>query len=100
VRPPCGTPAGQQAHLRHHEPACLSCADAKADYVRSRAILAGSRNAVLVSPAVLGLLLRSHPDALRQAIAELGARTVQAAKLVSVRAQDEAAQEEAMAVPT
>jgi hypothetical protein len=89
VRPPCGTPAGQAAHLRHHEPVCLACADAKADYARSRRILTGSRKGVLVTPAVLGLLLRSDPDALRQAIAELGARTVDAATLVSVQAQEE-----------
>lgn len=98
MRPPCGTPGGQQAHLRHHEPVCLACADAKADYARSRHILAGSRTAVLVTPAVLGLLLRSHPDALRQATAELGARTVDAAQRVSVQAQVSATHEEATAV--
>lgn len=30
----CGTNAGYQAHIRHHEPTCKPCRDATAEYMR------------------------------------------------------------------
>jgi hypothetical protein len=88
---PCGTPQGYNRHRNGGERPCQDCYRAQADYIRSRRILAGTGIGVHVTYRVLGLLLCGHPDALRQAVVELGQRTVDAAKTVSARPVDGAA---------
>lgn len=82
----CGTYSGYIRHRRNGEPSCIPCVDARIDYARSYRIRTGRVAAIAVTPRVLGLLLSGDPDALRQAVAELGQRTVDAAKAVSAHA--------------
>lgn len=81
----CGTQQGYHRHRNTGTRPCPECCTANADYIRSRRILTDKTAGIVVTSRVLGLLLRSDPDALRQAVLELGQRTVDAAKTVSAR---------------
>ena len=86
-----GTYAGYIRHRRNQETACEPCIFARIDYSRSWRIRNNKLATISITPAVLGLLLSGDPDALRQAVAELGQRTVDAAKVVAARADTKAA---------
>lgn len=87
----CGTYAGYIRHRRSQETACEACIFARIDYSRSWRIRNNKIATISVTPRLLGLLLSGDPDALRQAVAELGQRTVDAAKVVAARDDTKAA---------
>jgi hypothetical protein len=79
MRPPCGTAAGRAAHKRHHEPVCLDCAAAHADYIRGRRIATGASTTLYVPLNLATLLLRcAPPEVLAPAVRALGPLTVAA----------------------
>lgn len=86
-----GTYAGYIRHRRSQEPACEPCIFARIDYSRSWRIRNNKIATISITPAVLGLLLSQDPDALRQAVAELGQRTVDAAMELSARSTERVA---------